>query len=90
MNVRVSATERARRSAAGEPRAGGAAGARRARALFDGRVLETAVLRGPAVPGERLRGPGGAASSPEATVVVPPGWAGTVDEHGTLVAGAGA
>ena len=48
-----------------------------------GGLLETATLRGPAVPGERCAGPA-VWELPEATVVVPPGWAGTVDEHGTL------
>ena len=42
------------------------------------------MLRGPAVPGERCAGPA-VCELPEATVVVPPGWAGRVDEHGTLV-----
>ena len=53
-------------------------------ALFDGSLLETATLRGPAVPGESCAGPA-VWELPEATAVVPPGWAGTVDEHGTLV-----
>jgi N-methylhydantoinase A len=51
---------------------------------FEGRMLETAVLRGPAVLGERCEGPA-VWELPESTVVVPPGWAGAVDQHGTIV-----
>jgi N-methylhydantoinase A len=52
--------------------------------VFGGRPLDTEVLRGPAVPGERCVGPA-VWELPEATAVVPPGWAGSVDVHGTLV-----
>ena len=83
VNARVSAIEE--RAPAAVP----SAPARRLerserRAVFDGSALDTTVLRGPAVPGERCAGPA-VWELPEATAVVPPGWAGTVDEHGTLV-----
>ncbi len=68
----------------GHPCPARAAGPGRRTALFDGALLETATLRGPAVPGESCAGPA-VWELPEATAVVPPGWAGTVDEHGTLV-----
>ena len=83
VNVRVSATE--------EREGGGPAAAPSGEvehsvrtARFDGQDLETAVLRGPAVPGERCAGPA-VWELPEATAVIPPGWSGAVDDHGTLV-----
>ena len=53
-------------------------------ARFGDRPLETEVLHGAAVPGERCAGPA-VWQLPESTVVVPPGWVGHVDDHGTLV-----
>jgi N-methylhydantoinase A len=83
VNVRVSAIEE-RVQAAVTPAPAGRLDRGRRTALFDGSPLETATLRGPAVPGESCVGPA-VWELPEATAVVPPGWAGTVDEHGTLV-----
>ena len=83
VNVRVSAIEE-RVHAAAAPAPQGRLDRGRRTALFDGALLETATLRGPAVPGESCAGPA-VWELPEATAVVPPGWAGTVDEHGTLV-----
>jgi N-methylhydantoinase A len=57
-----------------------ASGGRR-EALFAGERLDTAVLRGRI--GE-LRGPA-VCELPEATLVVPPGWAGAADVDGTIV-----
>jgi N-methylhydantoinase A len=83
VNVRVSAVEaRARHDAEWTP--SGELERRTRTARFDGRDLETTVLRGPALPGERCAGPA-VWELPEATAVVPPGWSGSVDDNGTLV-----
>ena len=83
VNVRVSAIEE--RAPAAVPSAPGRRLERgERRAVFDGSAFDTTVLRGPAVPGERCAGPA-VWELPEATAVVPPGWAGMVDEHGALV-----
>jgi len=84
VNVRVSAiAERAAPQVASAPSAGGLERATRG-ARFGQDMLETRVLRGVPLAGERCAGPA-VWELPDATVVVPPGWAGTVDEHGTLV-----
>ncbi|HEV3001341.1 MAG TPA: hydantoinase/oxoprolinase family protein [Solirubrobacteraceae bacterium] len=44
----------------------------------------TAVLRGELPPGTRVEGPA-ICALPEATLAVPAGWAGAVDDHGTVV-----
>jgi N-methylhydantoinase A len=85
VNVRVSAV--AERAAAGAAGAGTAPGGleRTARmARFDGVALELEVMRGVPAAGERCAGPA-VWELPDATVVVPPGWAATVEEHGALV-----
>ena len=84
VNVRVSAIEERVHAAETTPVPAGRLDRGRRTALFDGTLLETATLRGPAVPGESCAGPA-VWELPEATAVVPPGWIGTVDEHGTLV-----
>ena len=58
-------------------------GTRRVR--FSGEWLEAAVLRGEPAAGTDVAGPC-VLELPETTLVLPPGWAGTVDEHGTIVA----
>jgi len=84
VNVRVSAiAERAAPQVASAPSAGGLERATRG-ARFGQDMLETRVLRGVPLAGERCAGPA-VWELPDATVVVPPGWAGTVDVHGTLV-----
>jgi N-methylhydantoinase A len=50
--------------------------------VFDGRPVAAQVLRGELAPGTPLRGPA-LCALPESTLLVPPGWAGEVDEHGT-------
>jgi N-methylhydantoinase A len=52
---------------------------------FDGEWLETPALRGEPAAGTAVEGPV-VYELPEATFVVPPGWATTVDDHGTIVA----
>ncbi|HKH64907.1 MAG TPA: hydantoinase/oxoprolinase family protein [Solirubrobacterales bacterium] len=58
-------------------------GCRRVR--FGGEWIETPVLRGEPAAGTEIAGPV-VFELPEATFVVPPGWATNVDEHGTIIA----
>jgi len=51
--------------------------------VFDGEALAARVLRGELAPGERLSGPT-LCALPEATLLIPPGWSGDVDEYGTI------
>jgi hypothetical protein len=67
------------------PSAAGGAGdpvASSAPIVFDGAPLESAILRGELPPGTRISGPALCALS-ESTLLVPPGFSGVVDEHGT-------
>jgi N-methylhydantoinase A len=41
------------------------------------------VLRGTPPPGTAITGPA-VVQLPESTLLVPPGWAGAVDDHGTI------
>ncbi len=50
--------------------------------VFDGEQLEAAVHRGELPAGTRLSGPALCALA-EATLLVPPGWSGEVDLHGS-------
>jgi N-methylhydantoinase A/oxoprolinase/acetone carboxylase beta subunit len=65
--------------------AGSEADIRRGRrtARLDGEDIELEVLRGSPAPGTRISGPA-VVELPEATLLVPPGWSGEVDEHGTI------
>jgi N-methylhydantoinase A len=51
----------------------------------DGEWVEARVLRGEPAAGVRAEGPV-VFELPETTLVLPPGWTATVDEHGTIVA----
>ena len=66
--------------------AGAGRGCERSRraVLFDGEAHDAEILRGEPAPGERIAGPA-VCELPEATLVVAPGWAGTVDDAGTIV-----
>ncbi len=55
-----------------------------AQVVFGGETLRASVLRGELAPGTEVHGPA-LCALPEATLLVPPGWSGTVDEHGTCV-----
>jgi N-methylhydantoinase A len=55
------------------------------RVRFNGEWADAAVLRGEPSAGTRLDGPV-VLELPETTLVLPPGWAATVDGHGTVVA----
>ena len=57
----------------------------RRRARFSGDWLEAEVLRGEPPRGLEAEGPC-VFELPEATLVLPPGWRATVDQHGTIVA----
>ncbi len=50
---------------------------------FDGEWLETPVLRGEPGAGTEMEGPA-IFELPESTLVIPPIWTATVDEHGTI------
>jgi N-methylhydantoinase A len=52
--------------------------------VFAGQALDAAVLRGDPASGTRLSGPAVCALA-ESTLLVAPGWSGTVDQHGTVL-----
>jgi len=83
VNVRVSVWGPAPRL---RLRADAAAGPERstAQVVFGGEALQASVLRGELAPGTEVYGPA-LCALPEATLLVPPGWSGSVDEHGTCV-----
>src|SRR5271165_3429514 len=51
--------------------------------IFGGEPLEATVHRGAPAPSERLSGPGLCALG-QSTLLIPPGWSGEVDAHGTI------
>ncbi|HTA96113.1 MAG TPA: hydantoinase/oxoprolinase family protein [Solirubrobacteraceae bacterium] len=51
--------------------------------VFDGEWMEAELWRGELPVGTQVRGPA-LCAMPESTLLVPPGWSGTVDEHGTV------
>ena len=53
------------------------------RAIFSGEELEATVLRGEPEPGDAFDGPA-IVELPESTLVVPPGWSGSVEAAGTI------
>jgi N-methylhydantoinase A len=57
---------------------------RRAIVFDDGEAVTASVLRGELAPGTLVTGPA-LCALPDATLLVPPGWRGEVDEHGTIV-----
>ncbi|MDX6690652.1 MAG: N-methylhydantoinase [Solirubrobacteraceae bacterium] len=63
-----------------------ASGAQRSRreVIFGGETCDAEILRGELSPGEQVQGPA-ICELAEATLVVPPGWAGTVDDAGTVI-----
>jgi N-methylhydantoinase A/oxoprolinase/acetone carboxylase beta subunit len=50
---------------------------------FGGEWVQTPVLRGEPAAGAEAEGPV-VFELPESTLVLPPGWSATVDEHGTI------
>ncbi len=83
VTVRASAWAHAPRLA---PRAHAAAPAGEQRTLLhlDGRDHEAMLVRGEPAPGSALEGPA-VVALPQATLLIPPGWGGSVDAHGTIV-----
>ncbi len=62
----------------------GAAPARFERPIvFDGERVQASVIAGEPPPGMLVRGPA-LCALPEATLLIPPGWSGEVDEYGTI------
>jgi N-methylhydantoinase A len=84
VNLRVTATTA--RSRPAETGSGSPGPARRTSrsADFEGREVDTLVLSGPPDAGERLPGPA-VLELEEATVIVPPGWIATSDQHGAVL-----
>ena len=68
------------------PRAAASAPARRSQAdvVFDRETLRSEVLLGELAPGTRLHGPAVCALA-ESTLLVAPGWSGSVDAHGSCL-----
>jgi N-methylhydantoinase A len=81
VNIRVSAWGPSPRL---RPRAADGAGASPSgtRIVFDGDLVDATVFRGELARGVALSGPALCALS-EATLLVPPGWTGVVDAHGS-------
>jgi N-methylhydantoinase A len=52
-------------------------------ATLDGEPITLSTMRGPVPAGSEIEGPC-VVELPESTLLVPPGWAGEVDEHGTI------
>jgi N-methylhydantoinase A len=57
--------------------------------VFEGEALTANVVRGELAPGTHLNGPA-LYALPDSTLLLPPGWSGTVDAHGTCRLQAGA
>ncbi len=51
--------------------------------VFDGELVEASLWRGELPAGARIEGPA-VCAMPESTLLVPPGWSGTVDSLGTV------
>jgi N-methylhydantoinase A/oxoprolinase/acetone carboxylase beta subunit len=51
--------------------------------VFDGESVQATVLRGELAPGTLIAG-AALCALPEATLLIPPGWSGEVDEYGTI------
>jgi N-methylhydantoinase A len=51
--------------------------------VFAGERMRCTVRRGEPAPGSRLEGPT-LCALPDSTLLIPPGWSGTVDAHGTI------
>ena len=66
------------------PGAAAAATSSRRTVVFDGEEHDAAVVRGEPAPGDEIGGPA-ICELPEATLAVPPGWRGAVDDAGTIV-----
>jgi N-methylhydantoinase A len=65
------------------PRRAAAAAGEVREVVFDGAPRATSIVRGELAPGSTLAGPA-LCALPEATLLVPPGWSGAVDDYGTV------
>ena len=84
MTLRVTATEPGPEiDAAAAGAAGSGAERSTRRAWFGGTEHDAAVLTGEPEPGTEITGPA-ICELPEATLAVPPGWAGRVEPSGTI------
>jgi N-methylhydantoinase A len=84
VTVRVTATEPGPRiDAAAAGAAGRGAERSTRRAIFDGEQHDAVVLTGEPEPGTAIVGPA-ICELPEATLAVPPGWSGRVEDSGTI------
>jgi N-methylhydantoinase A len=83
VNIRVSAWGAAPQLRPMVSGAGPAPDPEIATVIFDGQPTATKILRGELAPGSELSGPT-LCALPEATLLIPPGWSGEVDEHGTV------
>ncbi|MGP0053525.1 MAG: hydantoinase/oxoprolinase family protein [Solirubrobacteraceae bacterium] len=83
VTLRVSATVPGAEVSLGEAGTGGEPTTHRRRAMLGGAEIELEVLRGLPAPGTAFDGPT-VVELPESTLLAPPGWSGTVDEHGTI------
>jgi N-methylhydantoinase A len=61
---------------------GGEATTSSAPIVFDGEAITASVVRGELAPGTHLSGPA-LCALPDSTLLLPPGWSGTVDANGT-------
>jgi N-methylhydantoinase A len=83
VNIRVSAWGAAPELRPTAPAASSIAEPQVRTVIFDGRPTPTTILRGEPTPGSELEGPA-LCALPEATLLIPPGWSGHVDEQGTV------
>jgi N-methylhydantoinase A len=83
VTIRVSATVPGAEATLGEAEAGDELRRGRRGARLDGSEVELNVLRGSPPPGTEIDAPA-VVELPESTLLVPAGWRGEVDEHGTI------
>jgi N-methylhydantoinase A len=83
VTIRVTATTGGADASLGAPGAENEIRRGRRAARLDGEDVEMDVLRGSPAPGTEISGPA-VVELPEATLLVPAGWSGQVDEHGTI------
>ena len=83
VTIRVSATVPGAEASLGEAEAFGAPERGRRSATLAGAEVELQVLRGSPGPGTEIEAPA-VVELPESTLLVPEGWRGEVDEHGTV------
>ncbi len=83
VTIRVTATGSAATVALGDRAGGGSPPTTTRRAVLHSAVTEIEVLRGAPPPGSRISGPS-IVELAESTLLVEPGWAGEVDDTGTI------